>query len=285
MKKMLERIVGEDVETIYLPYASTAPALVLIDQSGIEMVLLNLVVNARDAMPNGGKLVISLEDKGARLLLLVRDTGHGMDEATIARAFDPFFTTKAAGKGTGLGLSTVYGIIEQSGGKIRITSELGKGTSVAIELPRAPQSAVSSAPPPASNGRRTPATILLVEDEDQVRTVARRALERVGHEVIEARHPLEALQISAARRELDLLLTDVIMPQMSGAELARRLLADRPELKVVFMSGYTDDHLTNYGVERGAVSYLQKPFTPADLARKVREVLEETGPAPVAERR
>jgi CheY-like chemotaxis protein len=234
---------------------------------------LNLVVNARDAMPSGGKLTIALEDRpDAKLLLTVRDSGHGMDEATIARAFDPFFTTKAPGKGTGLGLSTVYGIIEQSGGSIRIASAPGQGTSVAIELPRAPEGAASTTPPPSSK-KRPPAraTILLVEDDDRVRAVAKRALERQGHRVVEARGPLEALE---RPRDYDLLVTDVIMPQMSGAELAKRLLADRPDLKVVFMSGYTDDHLTSHGVERAAVSYLPKPFSPADLSKKVREVLE-----------
>jgi PAS domain S-box-containing protein len=272
MEKMLERMVGEDVETVCLPYRGKEPPLVLIDKSGIEMVLLNLVVNARDAMPNGGRLTIALDDRGPTVVLRVLDSGHGMDEATRARAFDPFFTTKAPGKGTGLGLSTAYGIVEQAGGKIHIESAVGEGTVFINELPRATKEGKSSTPPPPSRGRAAPrATILLVEDEDQVRAVARRALERYGHRVIEARTPMEALDKS---REFELLLTDVIMPQMSGAELARRLLAERPTLKVVFMSGYTDDLLSAHGVESASVSYLQKPFTPADLSKKVREVLE-----------
>jgi PAS domain S-box-containing protein len=272
MEKMLERMVGEDVETVCLPYRGTEPPLVLIDKSGIEMVLLNLVVNARDAMPNGGRLTIALEERGPSVVLRVRDSGHGMDEATRARAFDPFFTTKAPGKGTGLGLSTTYGIVEQAGGKIHIDSAVGEGTVCIIELPRVTKDAESSTPPPPSRGRAAPrATILLVEDEDQVRVVARRALERYGHRVIEARTPMEALD---KMPDFELLLTDVIMPQMSGAELARRLLADRPTLKVLFMSGYTDDHLSAHGVESASVSYLQKPFSPADLSKKVREVLE-----------
>jgi PAS domain S-box-containing protein len=272
MEKMLERMVGEDVETVCLPYRGTEPPLVLIDKSGIEMVLLNLVVNARDAMPNGGRLTIALDDRGPTVVLRVKDSGHGMDEATMARAFDPFFTTKAPGKGTGLGLSTAYGIVEQAGGKIHIESAVGEGTAFIIELPRVTNEAKSTSPPPASRGPAAPrATILLVEDEDQVRAVARLALERYGHRVIEARTPMEALDKT---REFELLLTDVIMPQMSGAELARRLLAECPTLKVVFMSGYTDDHLSAHGVECASVSFLQKPFTPADLSRKVREVLE-----------
>ena len=283
MEKMLERMVGEDVETIYVPYRGAEPPRVLIDKSGIEMVILNLVVNARDAMPNGGRLTIALQDHGENVALRVQDSGHGMDEATAVRVFDPFFTTKAPGKGTGLGLSTAYGIIEQAGGSIRVDSRMGEGTAFVIELPRAAKDAKSSAPPPASTGRATSrATILLVEDEDQVRAVARRALEKHGHRVIEAASPLEALEWERALTEgedFDLLLTDVIMPQMSGAELARRLLELRPTLKVVFMSGYTDDHLSAHGVTSASMSYLQKPFTPADLSRKVREVLE-SGDAP-----
>ena len=270
MQKMLERIVGEDVETVFVPYRGMSLARVLIDRSGIEMVLLNLVVNARDAMPNGGTLTIALEERGPNVVLRVEDSGHGMDEATKARAFDPFFTTKEAGKGTGLGLSTAYGIVEQAGGTIHIESAPGRGTTFEIAIPRATESFTTSPPPPSAGPRSSPATILLVEDDDQVRAVARRALERQGHTVLEARSAMEALEVHG---DYELLITDVIMPHLSGSELARRLVDRRPELKVVFMSGYTDAQLSPLGVSSASVAYVQKPFTPADLAKKVREVI------------
>ena len=270
MQKMLQRIVGEDIEMVVAPFTGMAPPLVVADRSGIEMVLLNLVVNARDAMPRGGQLFLALEEHGANLRLSVRDTGSGMDEATAARIFDPFFTTKEPGKGTGLGLATVSGIVARAGGTIRVDSAPGVGTTFDIELARA------DAPPPRVAVPCDPvvsparATILLVEDEDQVRHVARRVLERDGHRVLEARTPLEALEQVA---HFDLLLTDVVMPQMSGAELARRFLAAQIGLKVIFMSGYTDEHLNAHGVLSESASYLSKPFTPTDLSKKVRDVL------------
>jgi PAS domain S-box-containing protein len=227
MKKMIDRIVGEDIEIAYVPYTFTDPPIANIDPSGFEQVIMNLVVNARDAMPTGGKLTIGLADAGPRLALTVRDTGMGMDAATKARAFDPFFTTKEQGKGTGLGLSTVYGIVEQAGATIVVESTPGNGALFEVLIPRRDGKGPTTSLPPSSTGRKpAAATILLVEDEEQVRAVARRALERQGHKVIAVRSAIEAL--GTDRRDVELLVTDVIMPHMSGAELAQRLLEKRP---------------------------------------------------------
>jgi CheY-like chemotaxis protein len=288
MDKMLQRIVGEDVRV----FAAKAESLgrVRVDLGGIEQVIMNLVVNARDAMPTGGRLTletanVTLDDAyasehagtaaGPHVMLAVSDTGSGMDPATQARIFEPFFTTKTKDKGTGLGLSTVFGIAQQSGGSVWVYSEPGKGTTFKVYLPRvdaAVEKRSSSTPPANLDGTET---ILLVEDDDPVRAVAMGILRRHGYQVLAARHAGEALlfceQHSGA---IHLLVTDVVMPQMSGPELARRLAKERSEMKVLYMSGYTDDSVVRHGVLEANVAYLQKPLTPEGLARRVREVLE-----------
>jgi PAS domain S-box-containing protein len=289
MGKMVQRLLGEDVELVS---ASTSEGRVLVDRSHVEQVILNLVVNARDAMPLGGKLTIETANvvldadyvrshvsakAGPHVRMTVSDTGIGMDLETQTRIFEPFFTTKEKGKGTGLGLSTVFGIVQQSGGNIRVSSELGKGTTFEIYLPRvdAEVGVSRSTMPPAT--LRGTETILLVEDEEPVRAVTMNILRRRGYRVIPAQHPGEALLLCEQHPgPIDLLLTDVVMPNMGGPELAKRLTAMRPQMKVLCMSGYTDDATVRHGLlETGA--FLQKPITPASLTRKVREVLDGIG--------
>jgi two-component system cell cycle sensor histidine kinase/response regulator CckA len=288
MDRMLQRILGADVELVSVPAAALGK--VLVDPSSIEQVIMNLVVNARDAMPNGGKLTMetgnaALDEAFARehlgvkpglhVMLAISDTGTGMDRATLARVFEPFFTTKGVGRGTGLGLSTVFGIVQQSGGTVWVQSEPGKGTSFKVYFPRVEAEtdrARSRLPPAARSGTET---ILLVEDEDQVRAAARGILARNGYNVIEARNPGEAITACDTLEEpIHLLLTDVVMPRLSGPELAKRLAGARPEMRVLFMSGYTDDSILRHGVLDAKVAYLQKPLTTESLTAKVREVLD-----------
>jgi two-component system cell cycle sensor histidine kinase/response regulator CckA len=289
MNKMLRRLIGEDIEFT----AKLDPALkkTKADPGQIEQVLVNLVVNARDAMPQGGKLMIEtlgidLDQEyagghvgvvpGCYVMLAVSDTGTGMDEKTRARIFDPFFTTKEKGKGTGLGLSTVYGIVKQSGGNIWVYSELGHGTSFKVYLPElataAQKTEAVTGESPISRGSET---ILLVEDEDVVRRLARKILESAGYNVLEASRGEEAVRLCRQRAgPIDLLLTDVVMPETSGKEVADRLSEMQPGLRVLFMSGYTDEAIVHHGVLDANVEFIQKPFTPAGLAKKVREVLD-----------
>jgi len=291
VNKMLTRILGEDIElkTLLAPRLAKVKA----DPGQVEQVLMNLVVNARDAMPTGGNLTIETANveldlayvrdhvgvtRGSYVMIAVSDNGVGMDKATQARVFEPFFTTKELGKGTGLGLSTVFGIVRQSGGNIWLYSEPGVGTTFKIYLPRA-EGKVDWSPslvPRAAEVRGTE-TILLVEDQDQVRKVAAGILEKAGYHVLEARSPGEALLVSEQHPvKIHLLLTDVVMPKMNGRQLAERIGSMRPEIRIIFMSGYTDNVILHHGVLDSGVSFLQKPFTPNSLSRKVRQVLDAT---------
>jgi PAS domain S-box-containing protein len=291
VEKMLRRLIGEDIElrTVLEPQLGSVKA----DPGQIEQVLLNLAVNARDAMPHGGKLTIETGNvyldweyaaqhiavkPGHYVMVAVSDTGCGMDEKTQARIFEPFFTTKEAGKGTGLGLSTVYGIVKQSGGNIWVYSEVGQGTTFKVYLPRVDEGAEeykrSAEPEEALQGT---GVILLAEDEHMVRKLAREVLEMCGYKVLEAANGGDALLTCERHKEpIDLLVTDVIMPEMGGRELSSRLGQLRPEMKVLYMSGYTDNAIVHQGVLDEEANFIQKPFSPQTLASKVREVLGET---------
>jgi PAS domain S-box-containing protein len=290
IEKMLRRLIGEDIEVVAL--AGMELGQVKADRGQIEQVIFNLGINARDAMPTGGTLVIETAnvelDKayarqhvdvspGRYVMLAVTDTGIGMDAEVQAHIFEPFFTTKEPGKGTGLGLATVYGIIKQSGGTIQVSSKPGQGTSFKIYLPRVDE-AITTAKPALANSKPASGaeTVLLVEDEESVRSLARQVLELGGYTVLEASHSQEALQLSEQRQlPIDLLLTDVVMPGgMNGPQLAERLKPLYPEMKVLFMSGYTNDAISRYGVLSGGLHFLQKPFMPSVLLQKVREILD-----------
>jgi two-component system cell cycle sensor histidine kinase/response regulator CckA len=291
MEGMLRRLVGENIEV----RKALAPdaGVVRVDPGQMQQVLMNLVVNARDAMPRGGKLTIETANveidpeyasrhvavkPGPYVVLAVTDTGSGMDARTRDRIFEPFFTTKEKGKGTGLGLSTVYGIVRQSGGNIWVYSEPGRGTTFKVYLPRDTSTAkpVATAPRPAPRRTDGNETILVVEDEEALIKVATRTLAAAGYTVLTARDGEEALRTASQYRgDIHLLATDVIMPRMGGTALASALARARPGLKVLYMSGYTDDAILHQGVLGPGTKLLAKPFTTAELALKVREVLDE----------
>ena len=289
MKTMLRRLLGEDIHLVTVPEESLGR--VKADPSQLQQVLLNLAVNARDAMPHGGRLTLETANveldepavrgqararPGAYVRLTVSDTGMGMDAATQARIFEPFFTTKGPGQGTGLGLSTVWGIVKQSSGYVSVESAPGRGATFTIDLPRveAPVEPAEPSPVPARSPHGIE-TVLLVEDEDRVRGFTREMLEGHGYTVLEAAHPGEALRLVADHAgSIHLLLTDVVMPGMSGRHLADRLTALCPEMKVLYMSGYTEDGIVHHGVIGAGRAFLQKPFRGGVLAREVRRVLD-----------
>jgi PAS domain S-box-containing protein len=292
VERMLQRLIGEEIDLVTTLKAQ--PALVRADRSQVEQVIMNLVVNARDAMPSGGTITIAVSDvtagdsespsdledvqPGLYATLTVRDTGVGMDAGVRERIFEPFFTTKGPGYGTGLGLSTVYGIVSASGGRIGVETAPGQGSTFTIYLPGvADAGEVSPVAPPvnetaAPRGRET---ILLVEDETGVRNLVRAVLERYGYTILEARSGPDALRVASQQSAIDLLLTDVVMPRMSGRELAELLTGQRPGLRVLYMSGYTDDEVMKHGVREKEVNFIQKPFRPDIIARRVREILDQ----------
>ncbi|MDQ2999744.1 MAG: ATP-binding protein, partial [Fibrobacterota bacterium] len=297
IRQMLGRLIGEDIQILTL--GDPGLAKITADPGQMEQVILNLALNARDAMPTGGRLTIEaanvrLEkeqsgtffaiDPGRYVRLTVTDTGVGMDDEIKAHLFEPFFTTKPPGQGTGLGLSTVYGIVKTSGGNLSVTSELGRGTTFSVYLPVVDQAkdseetetvkpAVKSAP--ACSGKET---ILLVEDEDMVRRLVGQVLLSHGYTVLEAASGLAALElVDRNPGKIDLLLTDVVMAGMSGRELSEKLLLLRPDLKVLYMSGYTDDAILRHGVFQNSTAFLGKPFSPGALVRKLREVIDGAG--------
>jgi PAS domain S-box-containing protein len=288
--KMLRRLLGEDVELRVTLARDAGNARA--DPGQLQQVIMNLVVNARDAMPTGGKLLIETADAelteqyaelhqqvipGPYVMLAVSDTGVGMDAQTKARIFEPFFTTKEKGKGTGLGLSTVYGIVKQSGGYIWVYSESGHGTTFKVYLPRVDAPAEPQAPPREATTLTGTETILLAEDDEILRPLTKGLLAKLGYTVLDAESAEQALAVAGARQGLiHLLVADVVMPGGSGRELARRLAQSRPETRVLYVSGYTDDAIVHHGMLEPGLNFLQKPFTPAALARKVREVLDAT---------
>ena len=286
---MLRRLIGEDIDLVTVPAEKLG--MVMADPGQIEQVVINLVVNARDAMPQGGVITIETGNvildaayarshlevhPGPHVMVAVSDTGSGMDEASRARIFEPFFTTKELGKGTGLGLSTVHGIVKQSGGHISVYSEPGHGTTFKVYLPRLSRAEENEAAAPSNCLlHRGSETILLVEDEDMVRQVARRILEINGYTVLEADSGHAALSVSQqAPGPIHLMLTDVVMPGISGGETAQLLQAQRPDLRVLFMSGHTENSIVHHGVLDPGVAFLQKPFKHDLLVSKVREVLD-----------
>jgi PAS domain S-box-containing protein len=299
MEPMLRRLIGETVE-LACDLGATV-GCVKADTGQLEQVVLNLALNARDAMPQGGRLCIltrnvtdglvewrgrepeqerelALPDAppGRHVLIAVRDTGVGMDEQTKAHLFEPFFTTKEKCHGTGLGLATVYGVVSQSGGRIAFASDRGKGTEFRIYLPRVELRAPAAPPPPASREReRRAATILLVEDEDAVRLLTAHILREQGFDVLVAENGADALAVSARHPgTVDLVLTDVVMPRMSGRELADRLVETRPKARILFMSGYTHEKIAEHGVLEPGVAFIHKPFAPDVLERRIRDMLD-----------
>ncbi len=288
-EKMLHRLIGEDVQLTTDLEAPLDP--VTVDPGSVGQVIMNLAVNARDAMPTGGRLrietraVLSDDDiaaampeatpPGPYVLLAISDTGVGMTPEVRSHLFEPFFTTKEPGKGTGLGLATVYGIVKQSGGFIFVDSDLGRGAAFKIYFPAATGVAAAS---PSPSGRRSiggAETILLVEDEDAVRSMLHAVLQRVGYTVLDASRGAEALRLAGEERPIDLIVTDVVMPEMGGRDLVERVTRLRPGIKVLYLSGYADDAIVRHGVHHPEVAFLPKPFSVAALTNKVRQVLDE----------
>jgi PAS domain S-box-containing protein len=288
MRPMLGRLIGEDVKVVLGLGPDLSP--VSADRGQVEQIVLNLAVNARDAMPKGGTLTIEtanvdLDEQytkthlavktGPYVVLTVTDTGTGMTPQVKARLFEPFFTTKDVGKGTGLGLATVHGIVMRSGGSVNVSSEVGRGTSFKVYFPRAdPNEMAVNAPPTVDRPRARAQTILVVEDAEELRDLTSRLLRRLGYTVLVAANADEALQMFERNPSIDVILTDVVMPGASGPELTRRLIEQRPGLKVIYMSGYTEEAIVQHGVLKPGIAFLHKPFTSEALGRKLRETLD-----------
>jgi two-component system cell cycle sensor histidine kinase/response regulator CckA len=287
LKSMLGRLIGEDVEISLLLHSDVC--CVVADRGQIEQIVMNLAVNARDAMPDGGTLTIAtthveLDEDYARahpgvlagdyVALSVADTGTGMTPEVRARLFEPFFTTKEVGKGTGLGMATVYGIVSRYGGSIDVSSELGCGSTFVVYFPKAEATdEVVAAPAPVARPSRTTLTVLVVEDADGLRGLARRLLEHLGHAVLVAAGAAEAVRVFDENTSIDIVLTDVVLSGASGPELARQLMERRPELKVIYMSGYTEDAIVHHGILKPGISFLHKPFTSESLEEKIRHAI------------
>jgi two-component system cell cycle sensor histidine kinase/response regulator CckA len=289
LEGMLRRLMVGHVELVTA--LEPEPGLVKVDPGQIEQVLMNLVVNARDAMPNGGTITIRTENvlldaaycenhttaqPGPHLMLAVADTGHGMDEATVRRVFEPFFTTKELGRGTGLGLSTVYGIVKQSGGHIWVYSEVGHGTVFKIYFPLEEGAAAKRAAEsgPATSRTQGSETVLLVDDEETLRIPVRRFLEKRGYTILEAGSGADALQVCGEHEgPIDLVITDMMMPGMHGRELMEHVMHVRPAAKVLFTSGYADDQMIKRGLLDADMAFIQKPFNLGELEAKIRDVL------------
>lgn len=296
LEKMLGRIIGEDILLEIIPFAGLWPAN--IDPGQVEQVIMNLAVNARDAMPGGGQLTIKTENvelepgyfddhdvenlRGPYALLTVSDTGIGMDAETRERAFEPFFTTKEKGKGTGLGLSTVYGIVKQNGGYVWTYSEPGQGTIIKIYLPKANEDTVKFQTVKTIEGSfKGSETILVVEDDPSLRKLSRCILERYGYKVLDAKNGREALRIAREYESaIQLVLTDVVMPEMNGADLAKRLIRLKPDLKFIYMSGYSESTISSHGLLHSNIDLIEKPFSAKTLAGKIRQVLDMDRQAP-----
>jgi CheY-like chemotaxis protein len=289
LERMLSRLLGEDI--VLETQTAPQPAIVTADRGQLEQVIVNLAVNGRDAMPTGGRLTIAVAQAtldesfcrghrgsvpGDYRVVRISDTGCGMSDDTQRHIFEPFYTTKAPGKGTGLGLAVVYGIIKQSNGYIAIDSQLGLGTTFAIYLPAAANS--NGTTPSAHDSpvtARGAETVLLVEDDNAVRTVSRRMLESTGYRVLEARSGAEALGLLAHHSTpVDVVVTDVVMPEMSGRELVERLVATGVHCRVLFVSGYTEDTIIRHGELPAGTGFLEKPYTTATLAARVRQLLD-----------
>jgi CheY-like chemotaxis protein len=292
MRSLLRRVIGEDL-ALDVAVAPDEVHLISADRGQIEQVIMNLAVNARDAMPGGGTLrieidTVDLDEKfvaahpgsrsGPHVRVTITDTGIGMDAEVMAHLFEPFFTTKDPGKGTGLGLATVYGIVKQSDGYISVESAPGQGTSFRLHFRPTPAGSASRAEPaPDRSMIAGTETVLVVEDQKEVRDAIRQTLERNGYSVIEAADGASALaRLGAAERRVHLLITDVVMPELSGALLAERAVAIAPRLPVLFMSGYTDDAIVHHGVLNPGIDFLPKPFTPTQLLLRVRAALDRS---------
>jgi len=288
MRPMLARLIREDV-SVQL-HVGRELALIKADRSQLEQIVINLAVNAQDAMPRGGTLTIEaanieLDEQypglhfvvapGAYVVLTVKDSGTGMTPEVQARLFEPFFTTKDVGKGTGLGLATVHGIATRSGASVTVCTELGRGTSFQVYFPRAaPAEAIAGAAAEAASWRTGTETVLVVEDAEGLRELARRLLEKQGYTVLVAAEAVEAIRIFDENPSIAVILTDVVMPGPSGPELIKQLIQRRPRLEVIYMSGYTDEAIVQHGVLKPGIAFLHKPFTADALGRKMREVLD-----------